>query len=231
MGVAPQPLTETEANLQRQARALGDPTRHGIFRHIAGAAAPVTVAELTAAFELNHNAIRQHLATFVHAGLVTEELAPPAGPGRRKLRYRIAPTAAAWGGDNPYEQLSVLLLDVLRSNRSARDVGVDAGRRLASGRRTGSANPTATLVDLVARQGFEPRLTQHGDHTEVILEHCPFAAAAAADPATICELHRGLAEGMVDALDGDLTVTDLVARNPKRAGCRLQLTSQGADDV
>ena len=47
--------------LQVQAKALGDPTRHRIFRYIADAAAPVGVAELTDHVGLNHNAIRQHL--------------------------------------------------------------------------------------------------------------------------------------------------------------------------
>ena len=58
--------------LQEQARALGDPTRHAIFRYLADAGTPVDVAELTEHFGLNHNAIRQHLAKLVHAGLVTE---------------------------------------------------------------------------------------------------------------------------------------------------------------
>ncbi len=49
------------ADLQRQAKALGDPTRHRLFRYIAEAQAPVTVAELTSFAGLNHNAIRQHL--------------------------------------------------------------------------------------------------------------------------------------------------------------------------
>ena len=48
--------------LQQQARALGDPTRHAIFRYIADGDGPADVAEITAHFGLNHNAIRQHLA-------------------------------------------------------------------------------------------------------------------------------------------------------------------------
>jgi DNA-binding transcriptional ArsR family regulator len=33
--------------LQQQARALGDPTRHEVFRYLADASGPVDVAELT----------------------------------------------------------------------------------------------------------------------------------------------------------------------------------------
>ena len=58
--------------LQQQARALGDPTRHRIFRYIADSDRPADVTEMTAHFGLNHNAIRQHLAKLVDAGLVVE---------------------------------------------------------------------------------------------------------------------------------------------------------------
>ena len=67
--------------LQEQARALGDPTRHEIFRYIADAGRPVDVAELTSHLGLNHNAIRQHLAKLVNADLVTEGHAPITGRG------------------------------------------------------------------------------------------------------------------------------------------------------
>ena len=52
----------TDTSLQLQARALGDPTRHSIFRYVVDSATLVDVAELTEHMGLNHNAIRQHLA-------------------------------------------------------------------------------------------------------------------------------------------------------------------------
>lgn len=221
------------SGLQRQARALGDPTRHAIFRYVDAAVGPVTVAELTEHFEVNHNAIRQHLAKLCEAGLLIEELAPPAGPGRRRLHYRAAPAVAgAWGGESPYEQLSVLLLDLLQTGGSPRQVGFEGGRRFA---RRHSAPAAADKLDdleaLVARQGFEPRRVERGGAVELVLQHCPYATAASADPAVVCELHRGLAEGMAHALGGDVEVTDLIARNPKSAGCRLQTRQGGGDRV
>ena len=67
------------AHVQREARALGDPTRHRLFRYIADAPEPVGVAELTSHVGLNHNAVRQHLAVLKEAGLVREET--ETGPG------------------------------------------------------------------------------------------------------------------------------------------------------
>lgn len=66
--------------VQEQARALGDPTRHAIFRNIAEAGGPVGVAELTEQLGLNHNAIRQHLA----------KLGPPVSSSRGGRRCRGA---------------------------------------------------------------------------------------------------------------------------------------------
>src|SRR4051794_28809500 len=109
--------------LQTQARALGDPTRHGIFRYLADADAPVGVAELTAHFGLNHNAIRQHLARLVAAQLVTETTAPPAGRGRPRLQYVVDPSSESrWGVVGPYERLSMLLTEVVRSGEEPVEV-------------------------------------------------------------------------------------------------------------
>jgi DNA-binding transcriptional ArsR family regulator len=53
--------------LQQEARALGDPTRHAILRHLAVAPGPLGVDELTELLQLNHNATRQHLARLAAA--------------------------------------------------------------------------------------------------------------------------------------------------------------------
>jgi DNA-binding transcriptional ArsR family regulator len=82
------------ADVQREARALGDPTRHRLFRYIADAPAPVGVAELTADIQLNHNAVRQHLAVLKEAGLVTEDTENRDRPGRPGLLYHLHPEAA-----------------------------------------------------------------------------------------------------------------------------------------
>ena len=67
------------SSLQVQARALGDPTRHEIFRYLVDAGTDVDVAELTDHVGLNHNAVRQHLAKLVDADLVEEARARPLG--------------------------------------------------------------------------------------------------------------------------------------------------------
>ena len=110
--------------LQEQAKALGDPTRHAIFRHISQAGRAVGVAELIDQFPFNHNAIRQHLAKLVAAGLVVETTAPAAGRGRPRLVYEVNPAVEGqWGTTGPYERLSRLLVEVIRTGLGPEEVG------------------------------------------------------------------------------------------------------------
>jgi predicted ArsR family transcriptional regulator len=209
--------------LPLQARALADPTRYAVFQYIDEAVAPVGVAELTAHFGFNHNAIRQHLAKLRDAGLVIEEQRPPTGPGRPALCYRPTPGVAdRWDGTNASERLTGMLVALLRGEGSPYDVGRRAGRELAE------EHPldvdALEIIEAVARRlGFEPRRERRRDGVDVILERCPFAASATTAPDIICELHRGLAVGIAEAAAGDVTVTGLVIRTPQRAGCRVQL--------
>jgi predicted ArsR family transcriptional regulator len=207
--------------LQVQARALGDPTRHEIFRYLADAGAPVDVVELTDYFGFNHNAIRQHLAKLVDAELVCETRADPVGRGRPRLRYTINPaTESRWGVEGPYERLSLLLAEIIRTGSTPVEVGRHAGRQ-----RTTSASsdrePISALADEMARHGFDPVTRQRGRGFEITLRTCPFASAALSDPDTVCSLHLGLAHGAAESIGG-VVVDELIPRDPRRANCRLR---------
>ena len=217
--------------LQQQARALGDPTRHEIFRYIADAGGPVDVAELTTHLGLNHNAIRQHLAKLVDASLVVEDRAPSAGRGRPRLNYSLHPTTESrWGVTGPYERLSLLLAEVIRTGDSA----VEVGRRSVGPRRLGTAeeeDPIGVVVDAMARQGFDPVVRSTSSRFEVVLQTCPFATTALADAETVCSLHLGIAEGVAELAGGRVVVDELVPRDPRRANCRLRLHLEADEEA
>ncbi len=220
------------ATLQEQARALGDPTRHGVFQYVADAARPVDIAELTHHFGLNHNAIRQHLAKLVSAGLVTEDQAASSGRGRPRLLYRLDPAAESrWGVTGPYERLSVLLAEMLRTGDSAFDVGK---RSVPHPRRGPEApeDPVAVVVEAMERQGFMPEVRNaRGNRVDVVLRNCPFESAVLADPDTVCDLHLGIAEGAAALAGERLVVDELIARDPRRANCRLRMHLEPANDT
>ena len=214
--------TPSRELVQRQARALGDPTRYDIFRFVAESRAPVRVATLAEYLGFNHNAVRQHLAKLTEAGLLTEERASRTTTGRPPLEYRVAPTAmGSWGAPGPYELLALLVLEIAGGDRSPVDAGADAGRALA-GTCAEGADPLDVLEAEMARRGFEPRRETRGPVTELVLERCPFLAAASAHPEVVCEIHRGLAAGILDGMQADQKVRDLVVHPPAEAGCRLQ---------
>jgi predicted ArsR family transcriptional regulator len=221
----PRTTASPDEVLLSQSRALGDPTRNAVFVYLRDAPGPVGVGELTAHFGLNHNAIRQHLAKLEQAGLVVAESSVPTGPGRPPRRYRPTPGAAErWGGTSPFETLAMLLLELLHSGRPPLDVGREAGRRLAAehGRRADAVE----VLDAVARRlGFEPELQPTRTGVDVVLRRCPFVGPASASPGVVCELHRGIAEGIAEHATGDAEVHDLVIRDPRRAGCRIKVAA------
>lgn len=213
--------------LQEQAKALGDPTRHAIFRHIAQAGRAVGIAELNDQFPFNHNAIRQHLAKLVAADLVVETTAPAAGRGRPRLVYEVNPAVEGqWGTTGPYERLSRLLVEIIRTGLDPEEVG----RRAADLFRvpSPSGDVVADVTAAMARQGFEPEVRALRGGAEIVLHNCPFTTTALADRDTICALHLGIAEGLTD--DDRATVTELVAYDPRKAGCKLRIRLAPDDD-
>ena len=211
--------------LQREARALGDPTRHRLFRYIAEAPGPVGVAELTAYVGLNHNAVRQHLAVLKDTELVVEEVEDRSRPGRPRLLYRLHPEAAGrWGTTSSYAWLASLLSAAIRRKQDPRQVGRQDGHRRAA-ELAGSGEGVDLLEAEMVRRGFRPIRSERGRRVEFVLGRCPFADVADSDPDTVCQLHLGLAEGLTEGLGG-LEVERLVAKNPHRAGCRLAVRRQ-----
>jgi len=207
--------------LQQEARALGDPTRHAIFRYLADAGEPVDVAELTKHFELNHNAIRQHLAKLLDAELVVEAAVQGGGPGRPRLVYEIDPGAESrWGVVGPYERLSLLLAEIIRTGDAPIEVGRRVGREFRNPDLAGD-DVVTDVAETMARLGFEPDIRRRANRVEIVLGTCPFASTAVADPGTVCSLHLGLVEGLAEGTD--LVIDELVVKDPRRAHCRLRL--------
>jgi predicted ArsR family transcriptional regulator len=75
----------------------------------------------------------------------------------------------------------------------------------------------------MSRWGFEPRIDHRGSTVDVIAESCPFPAAASAAPEVVCEIHRGLVEGVLEAVDGRFELVDFTRHDPARAGCRFRI--------
>lgn len=213
------------AEMQQQARALGDPSRFRLFAHIAAAQGPVMVAELTELLEFNHNAVRQHLAILVEAKLIHESNEVRTSRGRPRKQYELRSDAMASfrsiGGS--YERLAEILLELSKNSDSPYDVGLRSGTREAIEATQGIDQAATSLSHRLALDGFEPVLA---DDASMTLMHCPFADVAAQDPGVVCEIHRGLIDGMLSE-QPDRLVGELAVRPAHQAGCGVHLRSLG----
>jgi predicted ArsR family transcriptional regulator len=188
----------TGPDVLREARALGDPTRHRLFRYIVDAARPVGVGELSDDVQLNHNAVRQHLAVLKDAGLVTEEVEDRDPAGRPRLLYRLHPeVAGSWGTPGAYAWLATLLSDAIRGKQDPRQVGRRDGHRRAA-EIAGTRDRVDLLEAEMTRRGFRPTRVERGRRVDFVLDRCPFAEVAASVPGTVCQLHLGMAEGLTE---------------------------------
>src|SRR5690606_36037359 len=119
-----------------------------------------------------------------------------------------------------YEALSMMLLELLRGEQTPREVGRAAGRRLAL--EHGTEASTIETLDAVARRlGFEPSVRESRTGVDVVLDRCPFVGPATAAPEVVCDLHRGIAEGIAEQAADSAVIDDLVIRPPRTAGCRI----------
>jgi predicted ArsR family transcriptional regulator len=191
-----------------------------VWDAVRAAPEPVGVAALARTLEVHPNTVRLHLARLVAAGLVTEHTETGRHPGRPGYRYQALASdpvteAAA------YRRLAGLLAGAVRAGVGARDAGRAAGAADAS--HLAGADPVTAITAALAAEGFMPTSREvDEERVDITLHACPFAEAAAADPAVICQLHLGLAEGTATAIGG-LRVDALRINDPHRAGCQLEL--------
>ncbi len=218
----PRDFVPHQSPIQREARALGDPTRYKLFRYIADARRPVYITELEEFLAVNHNAVRQHLAILKDALLVLEESEKRYTPGRPRLTYSFnSEHLGAWGTESPYKKVAMLLTTVIKSGRSAHEVGRSEGVRRAQ-RPSNHADLLQILDEELRFEGFKP-LHKPGElECDIELQNCPYKEVAILDPNTICQLHEGILEGLVTQLEEHATVR-LVVRDPRRAGCCVKL--------
>jgi predicted ArsR family transcriptional regulator len=203
-----------------RARVLAVPARRRVWDAVRAGPEPVGVAQLARALDVHPNTVRLHLARLVEAGLVAVDTETASHPGRPGYRYRAVArdpvTEAA-----AYRRLAGLLAGAVRAGAGAREAGRAAGAADAS--HLAGADPVTAITAALAAEGFAPTSAElDAQRLEITLHACPFAEVAAADPAVICQLHLGLAEGTAAAIGG-LRVDALRINDPHRAGCRLEL--------
>jgi predicted ArsR family transcriptional regulator len=190
-------------------KALGDETRYALYRELASTTTSLSAQELAERLELHPNTVRLHLERLREAEIVDVEARHRGTVGRPQHRYFLAAGAPGLGFDPPAHALLAGLLAALaeRIGADAEDAA-DTGRAWGAqaARRTRTRSCLRALEGELARLGFEPATSPaDGDAegtTRIDFLHCPFRELAEAYPELVCNLHRGLCEGVVDEVGG-----------------------------
>jgi predicted ArsR family transcriptional regulator len=200
-------------------KALGDNTRYAIYLELARSPIPLTTTMVSEALDLHPNTVRPHLERMRDVGLLDVETESKGEVGRPQHRYSLAADAPSLGLEPPAMPLmSRMLLGVAAASGASREEAVEIGRH--QGRAAAAAVEAAAvvaelddvddraavclaaLVDELARIGFDPAVADDADGVVVAFTRCPFAELAESNPELVCNLHRGLVEGFVEAVGG-----------------------------
>ncbi|MGH9076328.1 MAG: helix-turn-helix transcriptional regulator [Acidimicrobiales bacterium] len=187
-------------------KALGESTRYRIYLDLSRAPASRSTAELAERLGLHPNTLRPHLDQLREVGLVDRTVGGRGTVGRPHHRWSVGaapPSTAA-------EPVGLRLLAHLLADVAARGgLGPDelraVGRAQGSDRlRPAGDGPTRLrgMVDQLANLGFDPVVERApagagDDLTTVSFCSCPFRELAVAFPDVVCQLHRGLTEGLL----------------------------------
>jgi predicted ArsR family transcriptional regulator len=199
----------THSDLQRP--ILGA-SRTRVLRVVQAARKPVGVDEVAERVGLHANSTRFHLDALLAQGLVEKVSEQRDVPGRPRSLY--TPTVESVGvGQRNYRLLAEILSSYLASHakqpgQAAIDAGQAWGRFLtetaAPRRKITAATATRRLVAALDEIGFEPEAVSDGRTRKVLLHHCPFREAVAANREVVCGVHLGMMQGLLSELDAPI---------------------------
>lgn len=174
------------------------PTRAEVLHHLRTAGHSLPVAEISAAVGLHPNTTRFHLDALTASGLVVRTVEQRDQPGRPKVLY----ASASGHRVDHYQDLAAAMVrhvagDLPDRAERAREAGRAWGDRLRLEHDPdGTEPPVERLVHVMTDLGYEPAYVESPAPT-VVLRPCPFLELVGDDPDTICQLHFGLACGLV----------------------------------
>ncbi len=211
-------------------KALGDETRFSMYQELAGSTIALTATELAERLGLHANTVRLHLERLREAGLVDVEPVHRGTVGRPQHVYSLAPGAPGLGLDPPSYTLLAGMLAMLAERVGAEaDDATAAGRSwgVEAGKRTNSKSCVKALFGEMDRLGFDPESeVLPGATTDIAFLHCPFRELAEAYPELVCNLHRGICEGVVSSVGGGSIVdfSTLYDRDPCRVTVSVEVS-------
>jgi predicted ArsR family transcriptional regulator len=186
-------------------KALGDETRFSMYRELASSTHPLSASDLADRLGIHANTVRLHLERMREAGLVEVDAVHRGTVGRPQHVYALAAGAPGLGFDPPsYTLLAGLLAALAERIGADGDEAAAIGRKWGAdaGRRSRSRSCAKALLSELERLGFDPVSDDDGENVSIAFLHCPFRELAEAYPELVCNLHRGICEGVVTEVGG-----------------------------
>jgi predicted ArsR family transcriptional regulator len=195
--------------------ALAEPTRLALYRYVAGSTAAVSREQAAAAADLPLHSAKFHLDRLVAEGLLEVEyrrLTGRTGPGAgrpSKLYRRASRQVSVSLPERRYDLAGEVLAAAVEQSagsgtpiaEAVQQVAHATGARIAGDRnppgRAGRAARTARLVEVLAGEGYEPRLVDD----DLCLTNCPFDRLAAEHTDLVCGLNLAFVGGVVEGLE------------------------------
>jgi predicted ArsR family transcriptional regulator len=198
-------------------KVLADSSRYAIYQEVAAAGEPMSTVEIAERLDLHPNTVRLHLEKMRDAGLLEAFSDRHGAVGRPQHRWSVGSHAPSLGVEpSGFRVLAHLLAEVAAQPSGDPDRAAAVGRRRGlerTGERPGAAANRASegpgaacvraVVDELGDLGFDPALEDGasvGDPDFSIglaFTKCPFRELAVLYPDLVCELHRGLTEGVL----------------------------------
>lgn len=189
--------------------------RRDVLNTLRSADVPLSILGIARHLDLHPNTVRFHLQVLVASGQVERVEPTRTVPGRPALLFR-AHRGMDPAGPRNYQLLANVLATSLNADAETTDKAVAAGR--AWGSRSAGAEgdkphtddeATDRLVEILDEMGFAPRRRSSAEDLEIELMHCPFLDLVAEDAQVICPVHLGLMQGVLTALEAEVTVDTL----------------------
>lgn len=164
--------------------------------------APVLLVEIAERVGGHPNTSRQQLDQLTADGLVTSEPVARSGRGRRPLGFTItsAGRQALAGATGPGERTELLkafaayLVTRPDPVNEARTVGKLWSEEFDV---EPSEDELDAVIELLEILGFDPAHTTTERGHAVLLRACPLLDLAHHDPQVVCEVHRGMIDGVL----------------------------------
>jgi predicted ArsR family transcriptional regulator len=194
-------------------KVLADRSRYAIYQEVNRAEEPLSTIEIAERLDLHPNTVRQHLEKMREAGLVAVSADRHGSVGRPQHRWAACPQAPSLGLEPAgFRMLAHLLAELTAGGTPLPATVIGVGRRQGQERLTrraaqrveSRAGCVQAVMDELADLGFDPALDRLDDEqlASISFMSCPFREVAVLYPDVVCQLHRGITEGILAGATG-----------------------------